>query len=218
MSGYIKNLSLQLPTSDPDGLVTSGSGVGAGTFTLNGALVSGGVGNLVTAQRVGVTSAADDSGITFTVTGTDRYGRAQSETISGKNADIAFTKKDFLTVTSVSRSGSTGGAVTIGTIGLGSSEAFIVDRFVNPNNHMTSVVSADISTIYSIEVSDDDLSPAYDLANNDTTWWKAPNFADQTGNQRGLVEGPMSMMKLTVHSGTGLVRATITTPLKAGRI
>ena len=218
MTGYIKNLSLQLPVSDPDGLVTSGSGSGAGTFTLNGALVSAGVGNLVVAQRVGVTSAADDSGITFTITGTDRFARPQSETITGKNADVSYTKKDFLTVTSVSRSNSTAGAVTIGTVGVGSSVAMIVDRFVNPNEHMTSVVSDDINTVYSIEVSDNDLSPAFDLANNDTDWWEAPNFQDQTGNQRGLVQGPMSMLKLTVYSGTGLVRATITTPLKAGRI
>ena len=53
-------------TDDDNGICASQAKVGAGALTLNGALVSGGVASWTDAQIVTVTSAGNDSGITFT--------------------------------------------------------------------------------------------------------------------------------------------------------
>jgi hypothetical protein len=116
----------QLATADADGLAQSQTLGAAGPLTLNGALVSGGVGTLDSggaARRVLIISAADDSALTWTIVGTDRYGNAQTATLAGSNTGV-YTKEDFLTVTQISANGATAGAVTAGTNGVGSTSWF----------------------------------------------------------------------------------------------
>ena len=89
------------------------------TATLNGASVAAGIAVLTPARRVIVTSSADDSGITFTITGTARAEMGSvtfSETITGANTGIASGKKAFASVTTTpTKSGSAAGTVKIGT-------------------------------------------------------------------------------------------------------
>ena len=90
---------------------------------LNGTLVTAGVAVMDAPRRVGITSGGNDSGITFTVTGTARTeqgGIKLVETIAGSNGGVAQTTQDFATVTSVAASGATAGNITIGTTGTGS--------------------------------------------------------------------------------------------------
>ena len=61
---------------DADGISTTATLGGAGTLTINGALASGGEVELSSGRQVTVTSAGNDTGITFTVTGTDVNGAA----------------------------------------------------------------------------------------------------------------------------------------------
>ena len=73
-------------------------------------------------RRVIVTSAGNDTGIKFTITGTARNEQGnvvQSETITGANG-VASTTQDFLTVTSVVASGATASTITVGTSGTAS--------------------------------------------------------------------------------------------------
>ncbi len=77
-------------------------------------------GLLVTAldvpRALTILSAADDSGITFTVLGKDAYGNAVSETITGASAapGTAAGKKAFSTITSITASGAAAGNVSVG--------------------------------------------------------------------------------------------------------
>jgi len=218
MGGYHKVITMQLPAAVANGITLVGAAVGAGDMSLNGGLVSGGIANLVVAQRVGIVSAGNDSGVTFTIYGTDRKGRTQNEPVTGKNADTAISKKDFLTVTRISRSGSAAGNVTIGTVGRGSSEPMIVDRFVNPAEYAAAVATNGVGTTYSIEESLDDMTPDWDMTTNDPTWFQSQGFASENGNQRGTIRGPLTMLRLTIEGGTDLVTATIVTPFKAGAV
>lgn len=96
---------------------------GAGNLTLNGSTVSGGVATLDAPRRVGITSAGNDSGITFTVYGTSRSqqgGGVQQETITGANIGVAVTTQDFATVTRIAASAAAAGNVTAGTTATGS--------------------------------------------------------------------------------------------------
>jgi hypothetical protein len=95
-------------TSDDDAVVTATDIAAAGDYTLNGAAVSGGVATFDVPRNVIITSAADDSALTFTVTGKDEYGQTLKETITGANAGIAAGKKAFKQVSVVSVSGNAG--------------------------------------------------------------------------------------------------------------
>lgn len=65
-------------------------------------------------RNIIITNAGDDSGDTYTVTGTDEYGVAVVETITGANAGVAAGKKAFATVSSITASGASAGDVSIG--------------------------------------------------------------------------------------------------------
>jgi len=105
-------------------IATAQSVSGAAAVTLNGTLVSGGVAmigcNTVLRYptRVVIVSAANDSGITFTVRGLGPDGvTAQTETVTGANVSRTSTVKSFYSVSSVTTSGSTAGNITVGTNG-----------------------------------------------------------------------------------------------------
>jgi len=65
------------------------------------------IGDFVNAQTVTITSSANNSGITFTVVGTDANGAAQtSAATTGPNANTIDIGGTWLTVTSITASGS----------------------------------------------------------------------------------------------------------------
>ena len=93
----------------------------AGPFQLNGVRVK----NEFVDYRpfnylryVSITSTGDDTGITFTVTGTC-YGITVSQEFPGANATDAVSTQLFDTVTSVTANGATAGNVSVGTSGNG---------------------------------------------------------------------------------------------------
>lgn len=104
------------PTAvDADGISASQT-PGAGAILINGALASGGSVTLGAAQLIRLTSGGDDSGITFTFTGTDSDGRAQTETVAGTNISNSDTTKHFKTITSITKSGASAGTIIVGNL------------------------------------------------------------------------------------------------------
>lgn len=65
-------------------------------------------------RNIIITNAGDDTGDTYTVTGTDEYGVTVVETITGANAGVAAGKKAFKTVTGIVASGASAGNVSVG--------------------------------------------------------------------------------------------------------
>jgi VCBS repeat-containing protein len=99
---------------DADGISTAATLSGSGNLTINGALASGGSCTFNAGRVVTILSAGDDSGDTFTVTGTDVNGDAQTEAITGANAGTATGTKYFKTVTQIAASGASAGNVSAG--------------------------------------------------------------------------------------------------------
>ena len=87
--------------SDDNGISTAATLSGAGNLTINGALASGGSVTLDDARQVIITSAGDDSCDTFTVTGTDEAGNAQTEAITGADTGVATGSKYLTTITQI---------------------------------------------------------------------------------------------------------------------
>ena len=96
-----------LTSASANNIALSQTVTGASSVVLNGSLVSGGVATLDTPRQVLITNVGNDSGITFTVTGTTFYGNTVSQTVQGTSGSTVATTVDFATVTSITTSGST---------------------------------------------------------------------------------------------------------------
>tara|TARA_R110002049_G_scaffold56582_3_gene155877 strand:- start:2573 stop:3196 length:624 start_codon:yes stop_codon:yes gene_type:complete len=101
--------------ADPNGISTVATISGAANLTINGALADGGSVTMDCPRNVTILSAADDSGITFTVTGTDESGTAITEVITGADSTTATGSSFFQTVTQIATSGSSTGNVSAGS-------------------------------------------------------------------------------------------------------
>jgi hypothetical protein len=99
---------------DADGISAAASVGNNAALTIGGALASGGAVSLDSGRVVTILSAGDDSGISFTVTGTDVNGDAQTESITGANAGTATGSKYFKTISGISAVGNPAGNVSAG--------------------------------------------------------------------------------------------------------
>jgi hypothetical protein len=99
---------------DADGISAAAAVGEDANLTIGGALASGGSCTFDSGRVVTILSAGDDSGISFTVTGTDVNGDAQTESITGANAGTATGAKYFKTVTAIAAVGDPAGNVSAG--------------------------------------------------------------------------------------------------------
>ena len=87
----------------------------AGNATINGASATGGVATFDYARTVNVDSTnAGDTTQTVTVTGTDYWGQAQTETIALNGLTLVAGQKSFKTITAVAVSALLAGNLTVG--------------------------------------------------------------------------------------------------------
>jgi hypothetical protein len=156
MSGNPTTVTLgPLAASSATNIALSQALAAAGNLVLNGATVAGGIATLDVARRVLLTNTGNDTGITYTIFGTNTFGIAISEAFAGPNAGTYQTINDFKTVTKVSASGAVAANVEVGTSGVASTQWFILDQQRNPTNvgmrfNVTGVVN------YSLEETMDD--------------------------------------------------------------
>lgn len=179
-----------------------GTGVGNGDT-----IVFVGVATLDTQRRVIVTSAGNDSGINFTVFGTNDYGNPISDTFAGANIGAAQSNLDFKTVTAVTHTGTVAGAITIGTNGVGSTPWFGVNWHAQPVNIELSAIIASGAANWSWQYT-------YDDPNNLPSGvafpqpWNHPTLNNQAGSLDGSINDPVAAVRLIINSGTGQVRGT----------
>jgi hypothetical protein len=196
-----------LAAADADGIAQAQNP--ASTFTLNGALVSGGVARLGASRRVLITTTADETGVTFTVTGTNRAGDVLSEDVTGVNNTSTYTALDFFTVTSVTNSTTLTGNVTIGTNGIGGSPWVMLDPWALPNVSIQLNVTGTVN--YTLQQTlDDPNSPTNPVAAADVTWVSTSDtlaVAATTSLQTNYLFTPQ-YTRVLLNSGSGTVEAT----------
>ena len=171
---------------------------GAGAITLNGSTVTSGVATLDAARRILLTSGGSDTGITFTIKGTNTFGNPLTETITG-GAVTASTTQDFKTVSSVTHTGSVASTLTVGTSGVGSSPWFILDRDQNPVNlGIAVVVSGTIN--FTVEYTYDDPNNPY--TGTFPTVFSISALASKAANTDSTFLQPAYAIRLTQNSFT----------------
>ena len=213
-----------------NGICLSQSAAGAGNLTLNGSLVTAGVayldannktpniGSPAAARRVLWTSSGNDTGITMTITGTDRFGNTLAETITGSSGATSQTKQDFATVKQAAVSGATAGNVQVGTSGVGSSTWWVMDIARHPFGVKLNFAVVSGSVNCTVEHTPDD--PNWqDTAWNTTieagsarppTVFPHPTMAALVANAEGNYTDPVFAIRLTTNSGAGTAKLWIT--------
>ncbi len=202
-----------LAAASANAIALSQSAAGAQNLTLNGALVSGGVATLDTPRRVIITSAGNDSGITFTVRGTDWAGQIISATVTGGNTTAVDAGVDFATVTRVSTSGATAAAVTVGTNGVASSRPIFLDEFGLAEVALQVSVTGTVN--YTVQSSLDDpngvggFGVPLGLAN--VTWINSADTGVVNATASALSSYAIApkLVRIVLNSGTGSITMTV---------
>jgi len=104
-------------TFDRDGIIEASTPAAAGAITLDGTFVNSGIATLPSQRKILIYSDADDSGVTFTVTGTDHFGESVSETITGPNTTTVYSTETYKEISSINISGAGTGSIEIGCVG-----------------------------------------------------------------------------------------------------
>lgn len=204
-----------LATADPDNVSLSQSAAGAQALTINGVAASGGVATFDVARRVIITSAGNDTGITFRITGTNASDNPIRQTVTGASISAASTTEDFLTVTEVRTSGATAAAVTVGTSSVASSPW----KLVNAQHQAPEQISWGFIVSGTANYS---LQYTYDNPNNNQnqmgsalgnypippTPWTSAQVSGKTANAEAAIDNPIQAWRLVLNSGTGSVTAT----------
>ena len=84
---------------------------------------------LDTPRRIGITSAGNDSGMTFTLTGLDWAGTSISETVTGANVGVASSVLDYSVLYSIVASAATASTITVGTTSVAASAWVRFDEY-----------------------------------------------------------------------------------------
>lgn len=191
---------------------------GAAAFTLNGASVTSGVAtidtydastNSETGRKVIITSAGNNSGINFLVTGTNSSGNLVTDTITGTSGTAAQSNLDFVTVTQVIGSAAVTGAVTVGTNGVAASRWMTWNYMITPPmnlSYQVELVSGAVN--YTVQYTYDDpnnlpTGSSYPLAVNVAAGALA---ATADGN----IATPIVATRVLINSGTGVIRMRVT--------
>lgn len=192
---------------------------GAAALLINGAAASGGIATIDTAaanntaigRRVIVTSGGDDTGITWTVVGTNAGGAAITDTFAGVNNAAAASNIDFVTVASITPSGAVATTATAGTNGVGSSRWLTLNNALTPMSLAAAVELVAGAAGYTVEYTFDDpnmLAPGvlFPLAFSSLT---PATLVAGSATKDGVFTAPIFAVRLTINSGTGSLRARL---------
>jgi hypothetical protein len=199
----IRNTGLNIAAAAAANIAASQS-PGAGAITLTASPVV-----LDAPRRVIVTSGGTDTGIAFTITGTNRYGATLSETMAGAAAGAASTTQDFKTVTSVTHTGSVATTVTVGTSSTASTEWVGLNTNAVVMTPIGVAVAISGTINYTVEYTYDINPPTgypvpYSISAGPLTAKTANGEAGNTFNF------PIAALRLTQNSGTAPCSARMT--------
>jgi hypothetical protein len=202
-------------------IATSQTATGAVDLTLNGALsaskfvyvaqippnVTTRIATLTVSGLVTITSAGDDSGITFTIYGTNNSGADIQETVTGADTDVATSTLSFKTVTRIATSGATADAVTVGTAQAGQTDWIPLDIYT-PNQVTNISVTVSGTINYTVQYTNED---PFNLGiTQQTVSHPVAGLVGATTSQTaGATTTLMRAVRFKVNSGSGTGRVTI---------
>ena len=208
-------VTLAISAADDDSICLSQTPSGAGNLTINGALASGGVATQAVPQYLLLTTAADETGKTFTIYYTDRYGTAQTYATAGVNNTTKVLPINAKTVTRIAVSAATAGAIKVGNTDVGTTKWLPVNWHAGTFQLGFGCVLTGTAN-YTVEFCYDGVF-AVGFNEADATAFADATIAGETSSQSGsFVGGPVTAARLKINSGTGSVTMTMTQAGVAG--
>lgn len=179
---------------DADGVCVAQQTGGAAYLVLNGAYVSGGTWTSDFAHQLGVYSAGNISTVTFTITGTDQDGKAQTETVTGVNNSTVETTKYFKTVSTIAADGVVGADVIVGTVDEIATQTVPLDVY---GEYHTFAVDVTGTLNYDMEVT-------FGRPNRGETlvWTNDADIVNETSSQHKDTTVKFSAVRVVVNSYT----------------
>lgn len=194
-----------------DGIAAALTGVGpwdSGDFTIDGP--SDGL-----AHQLSLTSAANLSAITITITGTDADDQEVTEARAGPNANTVETATYFKTVTSIS-AGATLGANTmdVGWVDEFVSQTIPLESYLH-NETVNCQVDLTGTATYDLETTMSDLRASYSPppSQDDYLWLNDANFTNKNASLQAKLATVARAVRLAVNSyssGASIELAIIT--------
>tara|TARA_R110000803_G_scaffold210147_3_gene281230 strand:+ start:5979 stop:6632 length:654 start_codon:yes stop_codon:yes gene_type:complete len=201
-----KRITLSPTALDANGISTTQTPAAGGvqSLTMTGVLATGGVATFATPQHVTISAAGVDTTRTFTVTGTDRWGAALTETITGVNTATVAGLKNFATVTGITVDADTASAITAGVDGTCESAWHILSQYDAFNVALGVVVSSGAVLTYTVQHTFDDLQAAGFVQDGANTFNHDSLVANTASNDGHYTNPPSATrMSITAHtSGT----------------
>ena len=198
------SLQITPDTPDADGLADNNDSSGS-SLTLDGALTSGGIYTAVDGMghQISITDTAtvDQSGATFTVTGTNVEGEAITEDITGPTSGATVeSTKYFKTITAIDiASGAGSGTVDVGTVDEIATPVVIINHRGGIEIGLGVVVTGTIN--YTVQHTLDDVRG--DVAIDDAHFFNHSALAAQTSSEDGNYDSGLIATRLVVNSFTG---------------
>jgi hypothetical protein len=181
----------------------------AGNLLLNGALVVGGVAMLDRPRRVIVTSAGNDSAVTFTAYGMDFSGNALQASVAGAAIGAADFGVSFATVTRITTSAATAGAITVGTNTVADSRPIFLDHFGFAPTSLQVTVTGTVNYTVRQSLDDPNGAPGFGvpLGIQNVTWLDHTdtNVVGATVSKQSNYAFAPTICKVVLNSGTGSV-------------
>lgn len=174
---------------------------------------------LDTQRIVIITSAGDDTGVTFTIIGTDDTGNQIKDQFAGASAGAASSNLNFRTIVSIYADGATDGDVEAGTNSVGSSPwKIFVDTIATPNMSIQCKLVSGSGTA-TVDLTDDAFlvamteygsQPAIALApaSPNPLAFPHPNMQSMTATTQGSLNFNVRAYRLTITAGTGVWEMT----------
>lgn len=186
--------------SSANAIATSQTPSGAGAVTLDGALVTAGVATMGASQFITITSGSNISNRTFALVGTDFFGNALTETVTGPNNTTVASTKSFYTLTSATISGSAAGAITIGVNGAGDSRTIILDTYQMPFNLSVGALVTGTPT-YRLQYTYDDVFAATWPNSSTQNWFTHSTMTGLTASADATINNPVTAIRIGITTG-----------------
>ena len=179
------------------------SGAAAGNLSAG---TNGYVATLDKPRRVLITSAGNDSGITWTITGTDWNNAPISEVLTGGNTAAVASLLDYATVTGIKASVAAASTVTVGTNGVAGSRPIGLDQMGLSPTALQVTVSGTVN--YTVQQTLDDPNR---VGLSSVAWVNHPDSAlvAATGTVQGNYAYQPQLTRIVLNSGTGTLTYTV---------
>ena len=198
-------------SDDANGICVDQTTGGAADLTLDGALVSGGVATMAEAQIVSIEGTGNNSGITFTITGTNAEGKTIAQAVTGANNGTAVSTFYYKSITQIAASGAVTGNVEIGPLAAnGAVTPVHVVNWVQTPFNMAMFVDITGTVTYTVEHTEGDPQSTYTNSySTDTKWRDTTGLTSLTADNEGNIAFPVRAVRLKLASGTGTTSFTV---------